>query len=116
MRANTSSASRRFGMARGETKPVTSMTGKPTSLRRSTMRTFSAVSMKRGKLCRPSLGPTSATITESGKRIIVRPSEVGVLDGGIGADRLGRALGDHPALREDVEEVADAEHDAHLVV
>src|SRR3954466_13587332 len=116
MRSKTWSASRRFGMARGETKPVTSITGNPASLSRSTIRTLSSVSIHFGRLCSPSRGPTSTTEISSGYRIIARPSEVGVLHGAVGPDRVRRPLGDHAPFGEHVEHVADAEHDAHLVV
>src|SRR3712207_6758428 len=116
MRSNTSSASRRFGIARGCTKPVTSIVGKPASLRRSTIRTLSAVSIHFGRLWSPSRGPTSTTTTSSGKRIIARPSKIGLLHGGVGPDRLGWPLGDDLTLGQHVKHVANAEHDAHLVV
>src|ERR1700754_4107243 len=52
-----------FGWAKFET----SITGRPRSDSRSTMATLVAVSIQRGKLCRPSRGPTSATMMLFGR-------------------------------------------------
>src|SRR6201999_2205786 len=91
MRSNTSSASRRCGMTFGWAKFETSITGRPRSERRSIMAILVSVSIQRGKLCRPSLGPTSATTISLGKySAIGLPSQT--FEAGIVGQR--RALGD----------------------
>src|SRR5665213_1764672 len=62
IRSNTASASRRCGTAFGCAKLDTSMTGRSRPESKSTIRTLVSVSIQRAKLCKPSRGPTSATI------------------------------------------------------
>src|SRR6185503_16540881 len=70
MRSSTSVWSAICGTHLGETKAVASTAGRPASARRSMSSTFTAVGTSARSFCRPSRGPISTSLTESGKDFI----------------------------------------------
>src|SRR5262245_50741714 len=70
MRWATSPPSASWGIHLGLTKLVISILWRPVADSISTSATLSTVAMGRASFCRPSLGPTSYTVTRAGKRSI----------------------------------------------